>query len=81
MTMPLNRFRFLFCCLRFDHKATLEERKKVDKLAPIRQIFEMFVENCKKNCTLSEYGTIDEMLVAFRGRAPFRQYISSKSAK
>ena len=41
----------------------------------------MFVENCKKNCTLSEFVTIDEMLVAFRGRAPFREYISSKPTK
>ena len=45
LTMSLDRFRFLLCCLRFDDKATSEERKKVDKLAPVRQIFEMFVEN------------------------------------
>ncbi|XP_042856157.1 uncharacterized protein LOC122242824 [Penaeus japonicus] len=81
MTMSLNRFRFLLCCLRFDDKATREERKKVDKLAPIRHIFEMFVENCKKNYTPSEYVTIDAMVVAFRGKAPFRQYIPSKPAK
>ena len=53
----------------------------MDKLAPIRQISEMLVENCKKNYTQSEFVTIDDMLVAFRGRAPFRQYIPSKPAK
>ena len=81
MTVSLNLYRFLLCCLRFDDKATREERKKVDKLAPIRQIFEMFVQNCKKNYNLSEFATIDELLVAFRGRAPFRRYIPCKPAK
>ncbi|XP_066946066.1 piggyBac transposable element-derived protein 4-like [Macrobrachium rosenbergii] len=41
----------------------------------------MFVENCKKNYTPSEFVTIDEMLVAFRGHSPFRQYIPGKPAK
>jgi len=81
LTMSLNRFRFLMRCLRFDDKATRAERKKVDKLAPIRQIFEMFVENCKANYVPSEFVTIDEMLVAFRGKCSFRQYIPSKPAK
>ena len=62
MTVSLNLYRFLLCCLRFDDKATREEREKVDKLAPIRQIFEMFVQNCKKNYTPSEFVTIDELL-------------------
>ena len=53
----------------------------MDKLAPIRQILEMFVENCKKNYIPSEFVTIDEILVVFRGSAPFRQYIPSKPAK
>ena len=81
LTMSLNRFRFLLCCLRSDDKATRKERKKVDKLAPARQIFEIFVENCKKNYTPSEFVTIDGMLAAFRGNCPFRQYIPSKPAK
>ncbi|XP_068203556.1 piggyBac transposable element-derived protein 4-like [Palaemon carinicauda] len=81
LTMSLDRFRFLLCCVRFDDKATREERKRVDELGPVRQIFEMFEENCKKNYTPSEFVTIDEMLVAFRGHCPFRQYIPSKPAK
>ncbi|XP_066962038.1 piggyBac transposable element-derived protein 4-like [Macrobrachium rosenbergii] len=38
-------------------------------------------QNCKKNYTPSEFVTIGEMLVAFRGHCPFRQYIPSKPAK
>ena len=36
--MPRNRFTELCSFLRFDSKATREERKKTDKLAPFRDI-------------------------------------------
>uniref|UniRef100_UPI00358E440B piggyBac transposable element-derived protein 4-like n=1 Tax=Myxine glutinosa TaxID=7769 RepID=UPI00358E440B len=81
LVMTLHRFRFLLCCTRFDSKGTRPERRIVDKLAPIRDLFEMFVTNCLKNYSPSEFVTIDEMLVAFRGKCPFRQYIPSKPAK
>lgn len=41
----------------------------------------IFVDNCKKAYTISEYGTIDEKLEAFRGRCGFKQYIPSKPNK
>ena len=81
LTMSLHRFRFLLCCIRFDDKATRGSRKLLDKLAPIRDLFETFVQNCLRNYSPSEFVTIDEMLVAFRGRCPFRQYIPNKPAK
>ncbi|XP_023212527.1 uncharacterized protein LOC111615331 [Centruroides sculpturatus] len=81
LTMSLQCFRFLLCCIRFDSKVTRLEKRKVDKLAPIRDLFEMFVENCVKNYSPSKFVTIDEMLVAFRGKCPFRQYIPSKPSK
>ena len=43
-------------------------RRKLDKLAPIRNIIELFVSNCKKSCKLGEYITIDGKLEPFRGR-------------
>lgn len=46
--MSLHCFYFLLCCLQFDNKATRAERKKVDNLAAVRQLFDMFVKNCKK---------------------------------
>jgi hypothetical protein len=45
-TMSLQRFRFLLQCLRFDDRPTRAARSEVDKLAPIRQLFEMFVTKC-----------------------------------
>ena len=80
-TMPLRRFHFLLSSLRFDDKPTRTERKKVDNLAPIRQLFQLFVAQCKNTYTPNEFPTIDEMLPAFRSRCKFRQYIPNKPSK
>lgn len=81
LTMSRNRFHFLLQTIRFDDKETRNERKALDKLAPVRTLFEMFVQHCQNNYSVSEYVTIDEMLPAFRGKCPFRQYIPSKPSK
>lgn len=81
ITMGKNRFRLLLRALRFDDFTDREERKKTDKLAPIREVFDSFVEKCKANYEIGQYATIDEMLEAFRGKCSFRQYIPSKPAK
>ncbi|KAJ8932105.1 hypothetical protein NQ318_022242 [Aromia moschata] len=78
--MSYKRFLFITRCLRFDDKATRDERRRTDKLAAIRQFYP-FVENCKSSFNLSQYTTIDEMLHPFRGRCSFVQYIPSKPAK
>ncbi|UYV83181.1 hypothetical protein LAZ67_23000083 [Cordylochernes scorpioides] len=44
--MSQERFLFLLRCLRFDDITTRKERKKLDKLAPIREFVEAFVYNC-----------------------------------
>ncbi|KAB0805400.1 hypothetical protein PPYR_02396 [Photinus pyralis] len=81
LTMSKERFLFLLRYLRFDDKETREQRRAIDKLAPIRNLFDIFVENCKKYYTVSEYTTIDEKLEAFRGRCGFKQYIPNKPSK
>lgn len=81
LTMNQERFRFLLRALRFDDISTREQRKRLDKLAPIRDIFENFVKQCRENFRLGEQVTIDEMLESFRGRCEFRQYIRNKPAK
>ena len=67
--------------MRFDDRDTRITRKAEDGLAPIREIFTLFVNNCQKNYSLGEFTAIDEMLVGFRGRCGFRQYIPSKPNK
>ncbi|XP_050063261.1 piggyBac transposable element-derived protein 4-like [Aphis gossypii] len=81
LTMSEKRFRFLVRCLRFDDVRDRAARKQFDKLAPIRDIFTLMVDNFQKYFCASEYLTIDEQLLAFRGKCPFRQYIPSKPAK
>lgn len=80
-TLSRNRFHFLTKFLRFDNFETRAERKLEDKLAPIREVFDKFVSNCKKALYPSTHVCIDEQLVPFRGKAPFRVYMKSKPAK
>ena len=81
LVMSIRRFKILIRCLRFDDRDTRAQRKEYDRLCPVREIFEMFVENCQKCYCVGENTTIDEMLPGFRGRCVFRQYIPSKPNK
>ena len=63
LVMSIKRFEFLLRCLRFDDRNTRITRKAEDRLAPTREIFTLFVNNCQKNYSLGEFTTIDEMLV------------------
>lgn len=81
LTMSWNRFYLLMRCLRFDDKVTRAERAAVDKLTPIRKLFEEIVATFQKYYSVSQFVTIDEKLEAFRGHCSFRQYIPSKPNK
>lgn len=81
LSMSENRFRFLVRCLRFDNIHDRQARKELDKLAPNREVFELFNNNFQKFYTPGEYLTVDEQLLGFRGKWPFSQYIPSKPAK
>nr|CAH7758864.1 unnamed protein product [Callosobruchus chinensis] len=76
-----NRIRFLLRSLRFDSVNTRTQRSKTDKLAPIRDFLTDFISNSQRSYNIGEYATIDEMLVAFRGRCSFIQYMAKKPAK
>ncbi|KAG7175502.1 PiggyBac transposable element-derived protein 4-like 3 [Homarus americanus] len=79
--MSKGRFEFLICCLRFDNPETRVERKNQDKFAPIRKVFDEFIDNCTRLYVPRENLTVDEQLLGFRGRCPFRMYIPNKPAK
>lgn len=80
-TMSLNRFKALLRYLRFDNKNTRAARREHDKLAAFRDIWEMFIPTLRKHYIPGPDMTVDEQLVPFRGKCPFRQYIPSKPAK
>ncbi|XP_066984701.1 piggyBac transposable element-derived protein 4-like [Macrobrachium rosenbergii] len=79
--MSERRFCFLLRCLRFDDHATREQRKENDKFAPIRKVWDLFIAQCKSGYTPGAHITIDEQLLGFRGRCPFRMYICNKPAR
>ena len=79
--MSRDGFNFLINCLRFNDKSTRLERKKNDPFAPIREIWENFIQNCKACYNPSEFCTLDEQLLAFCGHCPFKMYIPNKPAK
>lgn len=78
--MSKRRFEFLLGVLHFDDYQTRMARKELDKFCHIRETFEHIVNNFQKHYTPA-FMTLDEQLVAFRGRCPFKQYIPSKRAK
>jgi len=79
--MQRHRFHYLLACLRFDDKSTRAERRAVHKLAPIKEIWDIFINNCTANYTPSTYCTIDEQLLNFRGRFGAKVYIPNKPDK
>nr|CAH7746571.1 unnamed protein product [Callosobruchus chinensis] len=80
-TMNIKRFYFLLRALRFDDFRDRQQRRLQDNLAPIIYLLDEFISKCRQNYTIGEYGTIDEMLEAFRGKCKFRQYIGSEPNK
>ena len=80
-SMARDRFTTLTRCIRFDDAASRRQRQNTDKLSPIRELMEMWVESLQRCYTPYENVTVDEQLVTFRGRCPFKQYIPSKPGK
>jgi len=72
-------FCFLLRCIRFDDRATRDERQKEEPFAPVSQIWEVFINNCKQRYCPGENITIDEQLLAFRGRCGFRMYVQDRT--
>ncbi|XP_026323319.1 uncharacterized protein LOC113232756 [Hyposmocoma kahamanoa] len=81
LCMSSLRFYILLICLRFDNPEDREERKKSDPGCITSELINIFNENSQANYSIGANGTIDEMLVGFRGRCGFKMYIPSKPNK
>ncbi|KAK7120985.1 hypothetical protein R3I94_020837 [Phoxinus phoxinus] len=80
-TMPLKTFSIMSRIFCFYKKVAESGRKKDDKLAPIRDIWEKWVQRLPLLYNPGPSITVDECLVPFRGRCPFKQYMPSKPSK
>ncbi|TKS65943.1 PiggyBac transposable element-derived protein 4 [Collichthys lucidus] len=80
-TMPLKLFHTYSRLLRFDDRESRPARRVTDKLAAIREVWDKWVERLPYLYNPGPDVTVDEQLVPFRGRCPFRQYMPSKPAK
>ncbi|XP_036828296.1 piggyBac transposable element-derived protein 4-like [Oncorhynchus mykiss] len=80
-TMPLKVFHKYSRLLRFDDRQSRPARLATDRLAAIREVWDLWEERLPALYNPGPDLTVDEQLVPFRGRCPFRQYIPSKPAK
>lgn len=71
-----------FCWgVRFDEIRARNQRTEIDRLAAIKGLFELVINNFQKFYTPSEYTPVDEQLVKFRRRYPFKMYIPREPGK
>jgi len=80
-SMPRNRFQQIYRAMRFDDAANRRQRASTDKLEPIRKVFDMWESTLQDAFVPDENVTVDEQLLTYRGRVPFKQYIPSKPGK
>lgn len=79
----LGRYKALMRCIRFDWP---RERKKVggvfaDRFTHIREVWDIFNRNLQHVVQPTRFLTVDEILLGFRGRVAFKQYIPTKASK
>ncbi|XP_063741958.1 piggyBac transposable element-derived protein 4-like [Eleginops maclovinus] len=80
-TMSLETFHMISRVIGFDNRDTRAGRRERDKLAAIRDVWDKWVEILPLLYNPGPHVTVDERLVPFRGRCPFRQYMPNKPAK
>ncbi|KAM4613310.1 piggyBac transposable element-derived protein 4-like [Polymixia lowei] len=80
-TMTLHQFHLISRVICFDIRDTRPARWRKDKLAAIRDAWDRWVERLPLMFNPGPEVTVDERLVPFRGRCPFKQYMDSKPGK
>lgn len=79
--LPKNRIELFLSHVTFDNKIDRVERQKTDKMAAIRDIWEMFQYNLLMWYIPGINLTVDEQLYGYRGYSPGRSYMPAKPVK
>ena len=79
-TISRSRFQKIIACLRFDYKKQEKKEKKQINLPQFVKFGLIFKIICKCYTPGSNI-TIDEQLLGFRGKCPFRHYMPKKPDK
>jgi len=77
-TMACARYHHILCFLRFTDNNWSGVDRTDDRLWKIRDLFEIIRRNFSKFYNPSEYLAVDEVIVKFKGRIVFKQYILKK---
>ena len=64
-TMGRDAFKNILRFIRTDNHETCQEHRTSDKLAPIREVWEIFMKNCQKCLVPKSQMCVDEQLVGF----------------
>ena len=67
--------------LSFDDFQRRKQRRETEKFCLISEVWNSFIENCKKYYVPNFDLTIDEQLFACKIRCPFIQYLANKQDK
>ena len=80
-SMSKQRYAKLLSSVRFDDSGTRADRRPGDKSCLMREVFTKFDDNLRRHYRPSDCLTIDETLVPYRGRCPFKVHMPSKPGK
>ena len=78
---PKDRFKIVLRFLRFDDPSTRVEITLLDRLAPVRHVFDANNNSLIQSHHHGKLLTLDEHMVRFRGICPIRQYLPAKPEK
>lgn len=80
-TMSVGRYQDLHGCLQFDDRKTRVLREASDHMAAFRNVWDLFLINCRKRFIPRDCVTVGEQLVPFHGRCKFLQHSPSLPTK
>lgn len=81
--MPVKRFLKILRFLHLNDNSTMPKRgsNDFDKLYKLRPLIDHLNEKCKTAFQTSRYLSVDESMIAFKGRSKIKQYMPKKPIK